>query len=161
MNASVGKRFRFAAALFVAGLGGLLSIGSGGSKTVSADPVATSQADDDINQTRQNIYRTKDATYKSGAWEYKYYVSGRASRSAGKHGGLSFGDKKVPEPADINDFYRTPWGPMYWVGQQGPLFVPHGWMLDPADRKPAGKEIPGPATSQPAGQPASGPDAAA
>jgi hypothetical protein len=123
-----------------------------------AQTAPTTEPDSEIGQTKGNIYKTRDANYKSGAWEYQYWVSGRASRGAGKHGKLLYAGKELPAPAGINDYYKTPWGAMYWVGQNGPMFVPHGWMLLPAEKQPEGKLLPEPAeggSKPPASQPAS------
>ncbi len=91
------------------------------------------------------IDASKSGKYVSGKWEYRYTVFGEGTRSEGFTGDLLFGGESVTPPASINDFYKTPWGNIYWVGQPVVAFGPHGWMPKPLPSKPAGKELPAPA----------------
>jgi inhibitor of cysteine peptidase len=113
------------------------------------------------------IDMSKDGVYKSGRWEYKYSITLAGSKSEGYHGALLFDGKPAPgtqdsiltsqlgdgtdaqnaKPAEINDYYQTPWGNMYWVGQPVVAFGVHGWMLKPLPSRPVGKKLPEPGTA--------------
>ncbi|MGE5295964.1 MAG: hypothetical protein ACM3VT_14155 [Solirubrobacterales bacterium] len=88
---------------------------------------------------------TKDNSQKSGPWAYEYTISLKGSRSEGYHGRLSYNGVEVPEPANLNDFYNTPWGALYWVGQPAVLFGGHGWMSKPLPSDPKGEALMDPA----------------
>ena len=64
--------------------------------------------------TRTDV--SKEGVYQSGLWRYEASVSNRGSKSEGYHGTLLYNGDILPEPAAVNDYYQTPWGPMYWVG---------------------------------------------
>lgn len=87
----------------------------------------------------------QDGTYTEGAWEYRFRVTGQGTRSEGTTGELLYQGKAVAEPAARNDFYQTPWGPMYWVGQPVVAWGPHGWMPKPRGQDAAGKQLADPA----------------
>jgi hypothetical protein len=84
---------------------------------------------------------TRDGTQQSGPWTYEYAISLKGSRSEGYHGKLSYNGVEVPDPANLNDFYSTPWGPLYWVGRPAVLFGGHGWMSKPLPSRPKGKAL--------------------
>lgn len=88
---------------------------------------------------------SKEGLHQSEPWTYEYSISSKGTRSQGYHGKLLFNGKEVPEPANLNDFYRTPWGPMYWVGRPVVLFGNHGWMSKPLARQPKGQALMDPA----------------
>lgn len=90
------------------------------------------------------IDRTKDGTYTAGRWEYRYTISNAGSRSEGYYGKLLFDGQPLPEPATLNDYYQTPWGAMYWVGEPFVAFGVHGWMPKPLPRGEAGQQLPVP-----------------
>jgi len=87
----------------------------------------------------------QEGIYHSGAWTYEYSVTLKGTRSQGYHGKLSYNGKEVPEPANVNDFYQTPWGSLYWVGRPAVLFGHHGWMSQPLAREPKGQALMDPA----------------
>lgn len=66
----------------------------------------------------------KTATYKFGSWQYRF-ESGSASR-----GRLAYGGREVPS-AEINDYYKTPWGFMYWAGGGSSSGGKRGWLPSP------------------------------
>lgn len=68
----------------------------------------------------------------------------QGSRSEGYRGKLLFDGAPVPEPAHINDYYQTPWGPVCWVGQPIVLFGGHGWMTQSLVREKMGQALPEP-----------------
>jgi predicted secreted protein len=67
----------------------------------------------------------KTATYKFGSWQYRFEAGGAA------RGRLAYGSKEVPA-AEINDYYKTPWGFMYWVGSGSSSSNKGGWLPSPA-----------------------------
>jgi len=68
---------------------------------------------------------------QSGKWEYRLKVTHPGTRSEGSWGTLSYDGKKVPDGTALNDFYRTPWGNVHWVGMPKSRWGRHGWMLGP------------------------------
>ncbi len=84
---------------------------------------------------------TQAGPHQSGPWTYEYTVSLKGSRSEGYHGKLSYNGVEVPDPANLNDFYNTPWGPIYWVGRPVVLFGGHGWMSKPLPSDPKGEAL--------------------
>ena len=77
---------------------------------------------------------------------YEFSISNRDTRSEGYYGKLSFAGRPIPEPAEVNDHIRSPWGLMYWSGNPVVAFGSHGWMPRPRPSDPAGKLVqpPGP-----------------
>jgi hypothetical protein len=92
---------------------------------------------------------TRDGVYTSDPWEYRYSISNRGSRSEGYHGRLLFEENPPPEPGAVNDYYETPWGRMYWVGQPFVAFGAHGWMPKPLVRAKIGRLLNPPASAAP------------
>lgn len=86
-----------------------------------------------------------DHVFASPPWEYRYTVGARGTRSEGYYGVLLYDGIEVPAPASVNDYYQTPWGPMYWVGDPGTLFGDHGWMAHLRESEPMGVPLPDPA----------------
>lgn len=95
--------------------------------------------------TRLQLDTSKDQTHQSGPWTYEYSITLKGTRSQGYHGKLLYNGREVPEPASINDFYETPWGPLYWVGEPVVPFREHGWMPGPMGRGPEGHILMDPA----------------
>jgi hypothetical protein len=83
----------------------------------------------------------QDGVHKWGRWTYEFSIANPGSRSEGYHGKLSLAGKPFPEPEAINDVARTPWGPIYWVGNPVVAFGGHGWMLKPLPSKPVGQRL--------------------
>ncbi|MEN6338213.1 MAG: hypothetical protein ABFE01_28490 [Phycisphaerales bacterium] len=98
-----------------------------------------------VAKLKVNVDMAKDGSYQSGPWTYEYSTTLKGSRSEGYHGKLSFQGKEVPQPANLNDYYETPWGPIYWVGRPAVLFGYHGWMSKPVTREPKGQALMDPA----------------
>jgi predicted secreted protein len=88
-----------------------------------------------------------DQTLVSDHWEYQYIVSLRGSMSEGAFGNLLYDGVEVPTPDMVNDYYLTPWGNMYWVGDEIMPWGEHGWMDHPDAYRPEGHQLPDPATS--------------
>ena len=66
----------------------------------------------------------KTGTYKFGSWQYRFETGGAA------RGRLAYGGKEVAA-AQINDYYKTPWGFMYWVGSGSSSGGKRGWLPAP------------------------------
>lgn len=90
------------------------------------------------------IELSKDGVYQSGLWRYEYSVSTPGFKSEGYHGKLLYNGAVMPEPANINDYYSTPWGPIYWVGLPPIPWGDHGWMPHTRLREAAGKALAAP-----------------
>ena len=92
----------------------------------------------------RTIDTTMSATYTSGKWTYKYRITAKGTRSQGRWGELSFAGKRMPEPANVNDHYETPWGKIFWVGPGNFRWGLHRWMPQPRGHKAMGKLLPAP-----------------
>jgi hypothetical protein len=90
----------------------------------------------------------KNGVYQSGLWRYEYSVSSPGSKSEGYHGKLLYNGDVLPAPAAVNDYYQTPWGPVYWVGEPIVLWGGHGWMPSSKSGEPAGQALPVPPGGQ-------------
>lgn len=82
-----------------------------------------------------------DQTVRFGRWTYRLETFNPGTRSEGQRGTLSFAGRPLPAPAALNDHVRTPWGPVYWVGDPVTAFGGHGWMLRPKPARPLGKPV--------------------
>lgn len=87
---------------------------------------------------------SKDGTYQSGRWTYDVKLNDKGTRSEGVTGALKYDGKEVHPGAKANDWIRTPWGKLYWMGEAKVRFGRHGWMPEPAKGQPEGKELPPP-----------------
>ncbi|RME74985.1 MAG: hypothetical protein D6776_04140 [Planctomycetota bacterium] len=92
------------------------------------------------------IRTDRDGVYEAGPWRYTLRITNRGTRSQGTHGTLFYAGREVPEPAHRNDYYVTPFGKLYWVGDPPLLFGAHGWMPKPRPSDPVGTQLPDPAT---------------
>ena len=93
------------------------------------------------------IDTAKSGVYKSGRWEYRYQIKQRGTRSERKRGVLLFGGAEVTAAAKLNDYHRTPWGALYWVGD-GKAFGPNGWLPEMHGSRD-GRELPPPIGARP------------
>jgi inhibitor of cysteine peptidase len=57
------------------------------------------------------------------------------TRGEGQWGWLWYGGQKLPR-GEVNDYYRTPWGPIYWVDVPQTNSGMHGWMPVPSGQSP-------------------------
>jgi inhibitor of cysteine peptidase len=57
-------------------------------------------------------------------------IANPGTRGEGRWGSLRYDGQKLPRGA-INDYYRTPWGPIYWVDVPDTPWGLHGWMPVP------------------------------
>lgn len=76
-----------------------------------------------------------------GRWTCEFRISNSGSRSEGYYAELSYAGKALPKPEKANDYVRTPWGLVYWVGEPVEAFGGHGWMPRPLSSQPLGKRI--------------------
>lgn len=97
----------------------------------------------------QPIDLKSDGKYTAGKWEFRYTVTNKGFRSEGYVGELLWDGKPAPEPETTNDFYQTPWGPIYWVGRPVVAFGMHGWMPRPRPSAKVGRQLPDPAGAKP------------
>jgi inhibitor of cysteine peptidase len=93
-------------------------------------PEAKSPVEADTEQAPPPIDRTKSGTYNWGKWQYRMEVSEVGKPNEGRWGWLSYNGQKLPR-GQVNDYYRTPWGPIYWVDAPQVRWGPHGWMPTP------------------------------
>ena len=93
------------------------------------------------------IDRTKSANYRSGKWEYRYTIKSPGTRSERSRGVLLFGATEVIPASELNDYHRTPWGNLYWVGD-GKAFGRNGWMPEMHGSRD-GWELPPPIGARP------------
>ncbi len=95
--------------------------------------------------TAPSVAVSAELSGKLGRWEYRLKVTHPGTKSEGSWGTLSYDGKKVPEGTTVNDFYRTPWGKIYWVGMPASKWGGHGWMLEPVRGReltpPVAKEL--------------------
>ena len=95
--------------------------------------------------TRPAIDLGGDNIYKSGRWEYRVAISGAGTRSQGVRGTLLFDGAILPQPEHVNEFYRTPFGEIYWIGDPSVPFGAHGWNPNLLPRQAMGGQLPHPA----------------
>jgi inhibitor of cysteine peptidase len=76
------------------------------------------------------INPAKAGTYTAGKWRYQLQIISPGARSEGRWGWLTYDGRKLPRGA-VNDYYITPWGPMYWVDVPATAWGVHGWMPVP------------------------------
>jgi inhibitor of cysteine peptidase len=91
------------------------------------------------------IHPAKAGSYTSGKWQYQMQINAAGTRSEGRWGWLTYDGKKLPR-GTVNDYYDTPWGPIYWVDVPTTAWGLHGWMPIPLPQNPRkGKALAGPA----------------
>lgn len=89
----------------------------------------------------------KSGTYSAGRWQYRLDIVDPGTRSEGRWGWLWYDGQKLPR-GEVNDYYRTPWGPIYWVDVPKTHWGMHGWMSAPlAQNTRQGQPLAAPASS--------------
>jgi inhibitor of cysteine peptidase len=81
------------------------------------------------------INPTKPGTYTAGKWRFQLQIFSPGTRSEGRWGWLTCDGQKLPR-GEVNDYYNTPWGPMYWVDVPTTAWGFHGWMPTPLPQNP-------------------------
>jgi len=104
---------------------------------------------------------TKPGTYTSGKWSYTLETKSAGYKTESRTGVLSYDGQALKLDAGLNDWVRTPWGPLYWVGKRLFTWGDNGWMPKPAAEKRQGRElaIPGLAPEETAQLPTAAPAA--
>lgn len=115
----------------------------------------------DLPPAAPGLPKDTAGTFAYGRWTYTLEVSGAGTRSEGWRGRLFFAGSELPDPAGINDVVRTPWGPLYWVGNPATAFGAHGWMVTRKPSAPEGSRVTPPPPGVTGGTPAAGGKAAA
>ncbi len=77
------------------------------------------------------INPARAGTYTAGKWRFQLQIVNPGARGEGRWGLLTCDGQKLPR-GYINDYYITPWGPMYWVGAEKTAWGPHGFMPVPS-----------------------------
>jgi inhibitor of cysteine peptidase len=98
-----------------------------------------------INPARAGVYTAEK-------WRYQMQITSPGTHDEGRWGWLSYDGQKLPR-GDVNDYYNTPWGPLYWVDVPTTAWGVHGWMPVPlAGNRRQGKTLllPSSLASQPA-----------
>ena len=78
---------------------------------------------------------TKAGLYTSGKWRYQLQITSPGARNEGRWGWLSYDGRKLPR-GNVNDYYNTPWGPIFWVDVPTTAWGVHGWMPVPLTQIP-------------------------
>ena len=90
---------------------------------------------------------TKSGTYAAGKWQYRLDIVEPGTKSEGRWGWLWYDSQKLPR-GEVNDYYRTPWGPIYWVDVPKTHWGMHGWMPSPlAQNSRQGQPLTAPSSS--------------
>jgi inhibitor of cysteine peptidase len=76
------------------------------------------------------INPTKPGVYVSGKWRYQLQIASPGTQSEGRWGWLTYDGQKLPR-GGVNDYYNTPWGPIFWVDVPTTAWGFHGWMPIP------------------------------
>jgi inhibitor of cysteine peptidase len=83
----------------------------------------------------------RPGTYLAGRWQYTLQITDPGTRDEGLRGWLFYDGQKPPR-GQVNDYYRTPWGPIYWVDVPPTRAGLHGWMPVPSQAvKRPGREL--------------------
>jgi predicted secreted protein len=92
------------------------------------------------------IHPARAGTYTSGKWHFQLQINAAGTRGEGRWGWLTYDGQKLPR-GNINDYYETPWGPMYWVDVPQSSAGLHGFMPITAPQNPRrGRELTLPAS---------------
>ena len=68
--------------------------------------------------------------YTAGKWRFQLQIVEPGTRNEGRWGWLTYDGQKLPR-GNVNDYYVTPWGPMYWVDVPKTAWGLHGFMPVP------------------------------
>ena len=119
-------------------------------------PPAVLPPDPTVPPRLKPINPAKAGTYTWEKWRYQLQIIGAGTRAEGRWGWLTFDGQKLPR-GEVNDYYNTPWGPIYWVDVPATAWGVHGWMPVPlTQNRRQGRALPPPrgdlstASTQPA-----------
>ena len=100
----------------------------------AASPSPTAAATPALAQLKP-INPAASGTYTAGNWRFQLQIGAVGTRNEGRWGWLTYAGQKLPR-GNINDYYITPWGPMYWVGVPTTSWGLHGFMPIPTPQSP-------------------------
>ena len=109
---------------------------------------AEEKKDDKKPAAPEKINLQKPADYKFEKWQYRFDITSPGTRSEGRWGWLMYDGQRLP-PAEVNDYYETPWGTLYWVGGKTEKWGDHGWLPVAVGSAPKGRQLPDPAATAP------------
>ncbi|MGA2254842.1 MAG: protease inhibitor I42 family protein [Thermoguttaceae bacterium] len=113
-------------------------------------PPAELPPDPAAQPAHKPINPDRAGTYTAGKWHYQMQITGPGTRNEGRWGWLTYDGQKLPR-GEVNDYYNTPWGPLYWVDVPTTAWGVHGWMPVPlAQNRRQGRSLSLP-VSMPAG----------
>jgi inhibitor of cysteine peptidase len=107
----------------------------------AGNPPATARPIDSFNSVPGNrgpatelrakpINPANAGTYTAGKWRYQLQIASPGAANEGRWGWLSYDGQKLPR-GEVNDYYNTPWGAMFWVDVPNTAWGLHGWMPIP------------------------------
>ncbi len=105
------------------------------SPAMAPHPAAETPAERIASAKLKPINPAKPGTYTSGRWRFQLQITGPGTRSEGRWGWLTYDGQKLPR-GNVNDYYMTPWGPMYWVGVPTADWGLHGFLPVPLPQIP-------------------------
>jgi len=79
---------------------------------------------------RKPINPARAGTYTSEKWRFQMQITSPGTKSEGRWGWLTYDGQKLPR-GEVNDYYNTPWGPIFWVDVPTTAWGVHGWMPVP------------------------------
>jgi predicted secreted protein len=83
--------------------------------------------------------------FQADNWTYVLRITQPDPDNARKIGKLFYGQREVPPAEEINSYYETPWGKLYWLGPERRVGV-GGWMPQPSavEGEASGVKLPAP-----------------
>jgi len=129
----------------------------GGTPPIEKPPEGKSPPAPPAPPPPQPIDLRRPGNYNFGKWQYRLEIANAGTRGEGQWGSLWYAGQRLPH-AGVNDYYRTPWGPVYWVDVPKTPWGMHGWMpvpLGQANRQ--GRALALPASFTPPTSPTSPP----
>jgi inhibitor of cysteine peptidase len=104
-----------------------------GSPPVLPGPADAAQPDPAVSPKLKPINPARAGTYTAGKWRFQLEIREPGTRNEGRWGWLTYDGQKLPR-GNVNDYYVTPWGPMYWVDVPKAASGLHGFMPVPLPR---------------------------
>ncbi len=82
----------------------------------------------------------RPGVYEAGRWRYELQIKNPGMANEGRFGWLMYDNQKLPR-GEINDYYSTPWGPIYWADVSKTTSGLHGWMPYPLQNTRRGRAM--------------------
>jgi inhibitor of cysteine peptidase len=108
---------------------------SSANPAVLPGPASAAPPESPAAQQPKRINPARPGTYTSGKWQFRLEITNPGTRTEGRWGWLTCDGQKLPR-GNVNDFYVTPWGPMYWVDVPTTNWGMHGFMPIPLPQNP-------------------------